>query len=206
PTPPPDRSPLGEPPERLPFPRHARAPDPRRLVRFALVFYGAVFAAAAVWRIGFQDASLWLAGPDAEVRWLRDAALGAAAAALVVLATELFTRRLAAGAQLARALARAVGPLRPGQAWVLALASGIAEEAFFRGALQPVVGLWAASLLFAAAHFVPRRELLAWSGFSLVAGLLLGGLYAWTGNLLAPIVAHVGVNGINLNRLVRAFW
>jgi len=165
-----------------------------------------VFAAAAVWRIGFQDASLWLAGPDAEVRWLRDAALGAAAAALVVLATELFTRRLAAGAQLARALARAVGPLRPGQAWVLALASGIAEEAFFRGALQPVVGLWAASLLFAAAHFVPRRELLAWSGFSLVAGLLLGGLYAWTGNLLAPIVAHVGVNGINLNRLVRAFW
>ncbi len=91
------------------------------------------------------------------------------------------------------------------QAWLLALASGIGEEALFRGALQPVVGLWWTSLLFAAAHFVPRRELLLWSVFSLLAGLLLGGLYEATGNLLAPTIAHVVINGVNLNRLVRDY-
>ena len=61
--------------------------------------------------------------------------------------------------QGARALAEAIGPLRPGQAWVLALASGIGEEALFRGALQPVVGLWLATLLFALAHFVPGAKI-----------------------------------------------
>jgi membrane protease YdiL (CAAX protease family) len=88
---------------------------------------------------------------------------------------------------------------------VLALSSGIAEEALFRGALQPVVGLVWASLLFALAHLVPRRELLPWSLFSLAAGFLLGGLYAATGNLVAPIVAHVVVNAANLRRLSRDF-
>lgn len=152
-----------------------------------------------------QGAELWLAFPDAETRWLRDGALGLAAAGAVIAASSWLTRRVAAGELLARALADAVGPLRPGQAWLLALASGIGEEAFFRGALQPVAGLWLTSLLFAAAHFVPRRELLLWSAFSLAAGLVLGTLYEGTGNLLAPTVAHVVVNGVNLNRLVREY-
>jgi hypothetical protein len=106
---------------------------------------------------------------------------------------------------MARALAQVLGSLDRRQGWLLALASGIGEEAFFRGALQPVAGLWITSLLFAAAHFVPRRDLLPWSAFSLAAGLLLGGLYEATGNLLAPTVAHVVVNGVNLNRLVREY-
>ena len=62
--------------------------------------------------------------------------------------------------------------------------------------------MWA-SLLFAAAHFVPRRELLPWTAFSLGAGFVLGGLFLATGNLVAPIVAHVAINAVNLNLLVR---
>lgn len=182
-----------------------RRPAPRRLVQLGLAFYGALWAAAFAWRRLGQGESLWLATPDAETRWLRDAALGVAVAVALIAGSAWLTRRVAAGERLARALADAVGPLRPAQAWLLALASGIGEEAFFRGALQPVAGLALTSLLFALAHFVPRRELLLWSAFSGVAGLLLGGLYDGTGNLLAPTVAHVVVNGVNLNRLVREY-
>jgi membrane protease YdiL (CAAX protease family) len=174
-------------------------------VRLALVFYGVLFALAFAWRRIGQGESLLLAAPDAEIRWLRDAALGLAAGAALVAGSAWLTRRVPAGERLARALAEAIGPLRPGQAWVLALASGIGEEALFRGALQPVAGLWLATLLFALAHFVPRRDLLLWSLFSGVAGLLLGGLYAATGNLVAPIVTHVLVNRVNLMRLVREY-
>lgn len=180
-------------------------PGPRRLVRLGLVFYAALWALAFAWRRLGQGESLWLATPDAELRWLRDAGLGLAGAAALIAGSAWLTRAVAAGERLARALAEALGPLRPGQAWLLALASGIGEEAFFRGALQPVAGLALTSLLFALAHFVPRRELVLWSVFSLVAGLLLGGLYQATGNLLAPTVAHVVVNGVNLNRLVREY-
>ena len=84
----------------------------------------------------------------------------------------------------------------------LGLASGVAEEAFFRGALQPALGWLLASLIFGLVHFAPRRELLPWTGFALGAGMLLGGLFEWTGNLVAPIVAHVVINAVNLRRLV----
>ena len=175
---------------------------PARLLRLALVFYGALGAVAVAWRVGLQGRSLWLA-PGASVHWLRDPALGALAAGLVIFASAVLSRRSRVGARLARSLAERLGPLAPRECWILALASGLAEEAFFRGALQPVVGLVAASVLFAGAHFVPRRDLAPWSAFSLVAGLLLGWLYLATGNLTAPVVAHVLVNGVNLNRLVR---
>jgi uncharacterized protein len=182
----------------------SRAVSPARLVRLALVFYGVLGAAAVAWRVGIEGQSLWVA-PGASVRWLRDPALGALSAAIVIFLSGLFSRRSRVGAQLARRLAELLGPLAPRQCWVLALASGVAEEAFFRGALQPAVGLGAASAIFAAAHFVPRRELAPWSAFSLAAGLLLGWLFQATGNLVAPVVAHVLVNGVNLNRLVREY-
>jgi len=178
---------------------------PDRLLRLAFVFYGILWGVAWSWRTGLHGESLWLATPDAEIRWLRDALLGGLAAAGVIAGSSWLTRRVPAGERLARALAETIGPLSPRQAWLLALASGVGEEALFRGALQPVVGLWWTSLLFAAMHFVPRRDLLLWSAFSLAAGLLLGVLYEGTGNLLAPTVAHVVINGVNLNRLVRDY-
>ena len=136
-------------------------------------------------------------------RPLRDAGAGVLVAAAVVGLSWVLTRRTDWGARLARALAGLLGRLSPSQILLLALASGVAEEAFFRGALQPRVGLVWASLLFAAAHFVPRRELLPWTAFSLGAGFVLGGLFLATGNLVAPIVAHVAINAVNLNLLVR---
>jgi membrane protease YdiL (CAAX protease family) len=181
-------------------------PHPQNpLVRRALYFYAAFLGVAILWRVGFQGQSLLLATPSDEIHWLRDVALGLAAGALVIVASAEITARTRMGTALAQALGAALGPLRTRDCVVLALVSGVAEEALFRGALQPQVGLVWASVVFALAHLVPRRELLPWSVFSLAAGFLLGGLYAATGNLIAPVVAHFAINAVNLRKLSRDF-
>jgi hypothetical protein len=174
-------------------------------VRVALLFYGALLGAALVWSWLAGRSLLW-AGPASAQRGvspLLDVAAGLLAAAIVVLLSRQLTERTRAGDRLAQSLRAVLGPLSLGECWLLALVSGVAEEAFFRGALQPQVGLLAASLLFGAAHFVPRRELLLWTVFSIAAGLLLGWLFDATGNLVAPVVAHAGINGVNLRHLTR---
>ncbi len=69
--------------------------------------------------------------------------------------------------------------------------SGIGEEVFFRGALQPLIGLVATSLLFGAVHIGPDRRYLVWTLWAAGAGFLFGALYLWTGGILAPVTAHV---------------
>ena len=177
-------------------------------VRMALLFYGAVLAVAIVWRVGIEGEPLLYASARAAERGVRfwlDLAAGLGAAALVIVFSRELARRTSSGQLLAQTLGRLIGPLTLRECVLLALASGIGEEAFFRGALQPRVGLVVASLLFGAAHFVPRRGLITWSLFSVAAGFLLGGLFAWTGNLVAPVAAHVGINAVNLRLLTLEF-
>jgi membrane protease YdiL (CAAX protease family) len=104
--------------------------------------------------------------------------------------------------------------------FVIAVYSSIGEEAFFRGFLQPllirkigefsdapdslvvtVLGVIAASLVFGALHFPVVKELRPWTVFAIVAGLLFGGLAAWSGSLAAPVLAHLLINWLNLKRL-----
>jgi hypothetical protein len=132
---------------------------------------------------------------------LRDISAGALAAAVVIAASHLITRWTRWGEALARALAALIGRQSTAACMLLAAASGVAEEAFFRGALQPQVGIVAASLLFGLAHFAPRRDLWPWTLFSIAAGFALGALFEWTGNLVAPVVAHAGINAVNLRDL-----
>lgn len=177
-------------------------------VRMAFLFYGGVLAVAVIWRVLVEGEPLLYASARAAERGVRplpDLAAGLAAAAFVIVFSREITRRTASGQLLAQTLGRLIGSLSLPECVLLALASGIGEEAFFRGALQPRVGLVAASLLFGAAHFVPRRGLVAWSVFSVAAGFLLGGLFAWTGNLVAPITAHVAINAVNLRLLTLEF-
>jgi len=84
----------------------------------------------------------------------------------------------------------------------LALLSGFAEELFFRGAVQGAWGWFPATVLFTLLHTGPGSTYKAWTAFAGVAGLALAGLMLWRGNLLAPILAHVVVNAVNLNQLV----
>ncbi len=180
------------------------APSPARLVVIATLFYGLIALVAWGWRSGLAGEPLLYANEAARsagVHWPRDLAAGLGAGLLLVWASRVWTRRTQAGTRLAQGLRALLGRLgTPTVAW-LALVSGAAEEALFRGALQPQVGLVIASLLFGLAHFAPRRELAAWAPAAVIAGFALGGLYAWTGNLVAPVVAHATVNAINLRWL-----
>jgi membrane protease YdiL (CAAX protease family) len=168
-----------------------------------VLFYGVLLVAAVAWAL-LAGRSLVFASAEAAGRGvspLRDLGAGLLAGALVIVLSREFTRRTRWGEELARALAGVLGRLSLVQCLLLAALSGVAEEAFFRGALQPEAGLVAASLLFGLAHFAPRRELLPWTVFSLAAGFLLGGLFEATGNLLAPVVTHALVNAVNLRFL-----
>jgi len=174
------------------------------LVKLGLFFYAALFAVALVWSI-WSGRSVFYASQAAAERGiapLLDTGLGLVVAAATIALSRKITECTRWGDAMGRALAELLGERSVRDCVVLAVASGVAEEAFFRGALQPALGWLLASLVFGLVHFAPRRDLLPWTGFALCAGLVLGALFEFTGNLVAPIVAHVGINAVNLRRLV----
>jgi len=80
-----------------------------------------------------------------------------------------------------------------------------AEETLFRGILYPAIkqagfrrlAVWITSLLFAAIHvnivtFIPL----------FVLAVILTFLYEYTGNLLAPIIAHAVFNAVNFSKIL----
>ena len=180
-----------------------QTPTPEGFVRSALVFYGILGCVALLWRMSTPGQSIFHpASAQAPIMGLL--AAGSAGAVLGLLAvglSELMTRHTRLGESLADLLGEGLAGIGRADALLLALASGVAEEMFFRGALQPAVGLVWASLAFGACHFLPRRELALWAVFAVAMGFGLGWLFEWTGQLVAPIAAHVVINAINLPRL-----
>lgn len=79
---------------------------------------------------------------------------------------------------------------------LLAVGSGVGEEVFFRGFLQPRFGNLATSTVFALAHanYGSVSEVVV----VFVLSLALGYLYQKTGNLWAPIAAHFAFNFLQL--------
>ena len=184
----------------------ASAPGGRvvSVVKLALFFYGTLFAVALAWSTWSGRSVFYASQAAAEegIAPLLDTALGLVVAAATIGLSRQITERTQWGDAMGRALAELVGKRSLRDCIVLAVVSGVAEEAFFRGVLQPALGWLLASLVFGLVHFVPKRALLPWTGFALAAGLVLGALFESTGNLVAPIVAHVGINAVNLRRLV----
>jgi membrane protease YdiL (CAAX protease family) len=170
--------------------------------RLVLGFYALLGAAALLWRLLADGVLPWAEGPAPPALPIQQrVGAGLAAGVALVVVSRAWTARSAAGRALADELGRLLGPLPLGRAWLFAAASGVAEEAFFRGALQPQLGWLGATLIFGAAHFVPAPKLWVWALFALAAGALFGALFAATGDLVAPLLAHVLVNGLNLRWL-----
>ena len=165
-----------------------------RFVALAALFYAALLLAAAV--VGA------LGGRNTFV--LGDSvAFGLAAGVISACGTLAFGvllyRLLPALRRLSDELAPSlVDSARRRDLVLISILSGVGEEAFFRGALQPVLGIVAASLLFGALHVGPDRRYLVWTVWAVGAGFLFGFLYSWTGGLLAPVTAHVLHNAATL--------
>jgi membrane protease YdiL (CAAX protease family) len=173
---------------------------PGRFYRLAWAFYLGIALCGGFWlglRIGVLPLSLFV---DPQGWWI-DLGVGAAAGALLLGLWQLALARLTGARELEASLARLLAGLTPSDALGLAAISGFAEELFFRGAVQGAVGWLVASLLFALLHTGPGPSFRLWTLYAGAAGMLLGGLMAWRGNLLAPTVAHVLVNAVNLRRL-----
>jgi membrane protease YdiL (CAAX protease family) len=85
-------------------------------------------------------------------------------------------------------------PIRFTEALMLAGLAGLSEEVFFRGVLQPEIGLVWASLAFGLLHALSVAYVL----WATVVGAYLGYLAQWSGNLWLPIVAHSVIDLIGL--------
>jgi membrane protease YdiL (CAAX protease family) len=135
---------------------------------------------------------LWLGSSASTLSYALGALAGAAVAAALlglVRAASRFPAVRALRLELARGL-----PTDRALLLGTVLLGPVAEEVFFRGLVQPWVGLGCTALAFAVVH-VRRRanpwlHPLAACGFALVAGALADA----TGSLVAPITAHVLVN------------
>ena len=95
-----------------------------------------------------------------------------------------------------------LGELPVSHILVLACCSSIGEEALFRGALQPTLGIWLTSAIFGVLHFPPTANLAFYPLLAALAGYGLGWLFDLTGGgLIAPIVAHFFINLVGLYRI-----
>ena len=172
------------------------------IYRLAWIFYLVLALAATLW-LGLRQGRIGLELFIDRQTWWLDAGLGVVAGALLI-ALWLAARQMLPGARALEAeLAELLGPLKTGEIVGLAVLSGFAEELFFRGAVQSAWGWIPATILFAVLHAGPGESYRIWTGFAAIAGLVLAGLMLWRGNLLAPVITHVIVNGVNLDRLSR---
>lgn len=131
----------------------------------------------------------------------RDIAAGVATGTGVVILSRLLVPRFAMGRKMAFALRRVMGSPTLLGCLTIALFSALGEELLFRAVLQERLGIGIATALFAIAHFPMEKDLWLWPVVALPAGLLFGGLYDWSGAVLAPVIAHAVINALNLRWL-----
>lgn len=72
----------------------------------------------------------------------------------------------------------------------IALLAAFGEELLFRGALQPLIGLVPAALVFGLLHATSLPHMI----LAGILGFWLGLLFYWTGGLWPPIAAHFALD------------
>jgi membrane protease YdiL (CAAX protease family) len=186
-----------------PLPPTPRAPRLSRISLIALL-YGGLTAAAVAWGAlrGRPNVLFYDGPPDRE-----SVALGLGAglgfALLVVFVSRWAVHRLQWARALHREFRNLLGPLSDGEALVIALASAVGEECFFRGAMQPALGIWLSSALFALPHIGPGARFLPWTATSFIVGLAMALGFQRFGHLGGPIAAHFTINLLNLRYIAR---
>jgi membrane protease YdiL (CAAX protease family) len=168
-----------------------------------LILYLALASAGIAWSTSQGGPSVWRPGGREDPQVLLGIVAGLLIGLGFVFASRFATHRFEWGRALHRDLRALLGPLHGAEIFVLAAASAVGEEIFFRGALLPAVGLWTSSAIFALLHIGPKARFLPWTLSSFVAGVVFGQLFLWAGDLSGPVVAHFTVNALNLRYLSR---
>lgn len=128
-------------------------------------------------------------------------ALGLMGAAVLLIASYLFEEQFPSYRAFRHVLMRMVGPASVPVAVYLAFISALGEELLFRGALQPVLGLWGTAFLFGLLHLGPQGVISIWTIWAVLSGLLLGWIFDATGSLWPVLICHFLVNVTSLLRL-----
>jgi membrane protease YdiL (CAAX protease family) len=191
---------------------------------FVVVFYAFMGLLAVVLASFFGDLNLLVWHDTNNTPIYADAAIGVAFGVVVVLASGLLDRKVEWARELGREFGRVLGSLSTTDAFLFALASGVGEELLFRGFLQQVftevvfeggwftevgadwAGLVAASVIFGLLHIGPNiKKFWPWTVMAVVLGAGFGWMYLYTGNVLAPILAHFTINFFNLQSIGRKY-
>jgi membrane protease YdiL (CAAX protease family) len=133
--------------------------------------------------------------------WLLSLGLGVLLGATTIGLTPWIVRRWRWARALHLALRPAVHRAGDGALLSVALASAFGEELLFRGLLVPVAGVALSSVAFGALHQIPGRARWGWMLWATLMGLALGGIFAVTGTLAGPLLAHAAINHSNLRFL-----
>src|SRR5262249_40209873 len=79
--------------------------------------------------------------------------------------------------------------------------SSLGEELLFRGLLTPTVGIPISALLFGLAHQIKGPSRWGWVAWATGVGAGVGVVFAATGSLVGPLLAHAVVNAAKLTYL-----
>jgi membrane protease YdiL (CAAX protease family) len=187
------------------IPIEQRSPKPAA-ARATVVasFYLALALAGFLWHaVAEENNDFWRAADVTPLELLWTPVLGVAFGLAVVFGFRVLERRFrwlpALHAEFRSILGRPSGR----ELLLLAAASAVGEEIFFRAAMLDAWGPWVSSLVFALLHVPPRRELWPWTGSAGLLGLALAWLTIWTGNLGPAVAAHFVINMINLGYITR---
>lgn len=126
------------------------------------------------------------------------ALLGVVFASALILSTRIAVARFQWARRLHRDLRPVARDLSAGQILLLAGLSSLGEELLFRGLLTPVAGVVISSVLFGFAHQMKGPSRWVWAGWATGVGFGLGAIFALTGSLVGPLLAHAIVNAANL--------
>ncbi len=139
----------------------------------------------------------WLVAPLA-VSLSLSATLGLAVAAFLIVMTRLTVPRFVWARRLHEELRPVARDFSAGQILLIAGLSSLGEELLFRGLLTPWIGVVPAAILFGLAHQMKGPSRWVWAAWATVVGLSLGAIFALTGSLVGPLLAHAVVNAVNL--------
>lgn len=129
------------------------------------------------------------------------AALGVAFAGVIIALTRVTVTYFRWARRLHQELRPVARELSAGQILLLAGLSSLGEELLFRGLLVPTIGVAISAILFGLAHQMKGPSRWVWTAWAALVGGGLGAIFALTGSLVGPLLAHAIVNAVNLGYL-----